>query len=135
SYGLSVFDSAFFELSTLMEEYLNIFNCLSLIIFDKNGIIISEYYSNTIEPNIYLELLENVKEHLFLLKRMQEEQEPDYNFFSIGDKILSYLHKIEYKKYWYYVSVLIEEDKKESLLEKFSDLINEIMKIFKKLFR
>ncbi|MFX1258737.1 MAG: ADP-ribosylation factor-like protein, partial [Promethearchaeota archaeon] len=25
SYGLSVFDSAFFELSTLMEEYLNIF--------------------------------------------------------------------------------------------------------------
>ncbi|MFX1312129.1 MAG: ADP-ribosylation factor-like protein, partial [Promethearchaeota archaeon] len=53
SYGLSVFDKKFFELSELLEDYLEIFNSQALIIFDNNGIIISEYY-NDITPEIYI---------------------------------------------------------------------------------
>ncbi|MHA1468721.1 MAG: ADP-ribosylation factor-like protein, partial [Promethearchaeota archaeon] len=73
SYGLSVFNEKFFNLSELMEKFLNEFDSESLILFDKNGIIISEYYREIVEPEIYVELIESIKEHLFLLKRMKEE--------------------------------------------------------------
>ena len=46
SYGLSVFDKKFFELSELLEYYLEIFNSQALIVFDRNGIIISEFYND-----------------------------------------------------------------------------------------
>jgi len=48
SYGLSVFDKKFFELSELLEYYIEIFNNQALIVFDRNGIIVSEYYSGFI---------------------------------------------------------------------------------------
>ena len=69
SYGLSVFDEKFFELSELLERYLEEFKSQALIVFDRNGIIISEYYSD-IQPEVYVQLLESIKEHLFLLKTM-----------------------------------------------------------------
>ena len=134
SYGLSVFDKSFFELSTLLEDYLEEFGCTSLILFDQNGIIISEFYSEAINPEHYVMLLENIKEHLYLLKRMLEEEKTEYNFFSIEDNFLSYLHRIKYKKFNYYISVTIDEAKKESLLEKFPTLIDEIFNIFDSLF-
>ncbi|HEY0088628.1 MAG TPA: ADP-ribosylation factor-like protein [Candidatus Lokiarchaeia archaeon] len=134
SYGLSVFDNEFFNLSNLFEKYLEILGCTALILFDKNGIIISEFYKDEIDPSIYVELLESIKEHLFLLKRMLEEKyEFDYNFFTLESKLLSYMHKIQYKKYPYYISVIIEETKKELLLDKFPDFIDEVTSIFKKL--
>jgi len=40
SYGLSVFDEKFFELSELLERYLEEFKSQALIVFDRNGIII-----------------------------------------------------------------------------------------------
>jgi len=61
SYGLSVFDAKFFDLSELLEKYLKEFKSESLILFDKNGIIISEYYKDLIEPEIYIELIESIK--------------------------------------------------------------------------
>jgi GTPase SAR1 family protein len=134
SYGLSVFDKAFFELSILLEDYLEEFGCSSLILFDQNGIIISEFYSELIDSDHYIILLENIKEHLFLLKRMLEEEKTEYNFFTIEDNFLSYLHRIIYKKYNYYISVIIEENKKETLLEKFPNLVDEIFNIFDSLF-
>ncbi|MFX1310284.1 MAG: ADP-ribosylation factor-like protein, partial [Promethearchaeota archaeon] len=60
SYGLSVFDKKFFELSELVEYYLEILNTQALIVFDRNGIIISEYY-NDIESDVYVTLLESMK--------------------------------------------------------------------------
>ncbi|MFX0187401.1 MAG: ADP-ribosylation factor-like protein [Candidatus Hodarchaeota archaeon] len=134
SYGLSVFDKAFFELSILLEDYLEEFECSSLILFDQNGIIISEFYSELIDSDHYIILLENIKEHLFLLKRMLEEEKTEHNFFTIEDNFLSYLHRIIYKKYNYYISVIIEENKKETLLEKFPNLVDEIFNIFDSLF-
>ena len=134
SYALSVFDKAFFELSTLLETYLEELGCTSLILFDKNGIIISEYYKASIGPEIYIELLESIKEHLFLLKRMVDEEDLDHNFFIYEEKLLSYLHKIDYKDYPYYISIIIEEDKKDILLEKFPNLVDEIHSIFGSLF-
>ncbi len=131
SYGLSIFDEKFFELSLLLEDYLvNKFNCNSLILFDINGIIISEFYKDSINSEVYIELLETIKEHLFLLKRMQEEDfKLDYNIFSLGNKLISYLHKIKFQQESYYISVIIDENLKENLLEKFPDFIEDVTKI------
>ncbi|NVM44069.1 MAG: GTP-binding protein [Candidatus Lokiarchaeota archaeon] len=134
SYGLSVFDEKFFALSELLEKYLFQFKSESLILFDKNGIILSEYYKDIIEPEIYVELVESIKEHLFLLKRMQEESyETDYALSSIGDELISYLHRIELENESLFVSVVIKEMLKEPLLEKFSDFMSELIEIIKPL--
>jgi small GTP-binding protein len=134
SYGLSVFDEKFFDLSELLEKYLKEFDSESLILFDKNGIIVSEYYKDIVEPEIYVELVESIKEHLFLLKRMQEESyETDYAFSSIGDELISYLHRVEINKESLFVSVVIKEKLKELLLEKFSEFKFELIELIKPL--
>jgi hypothetical protein len=134
SYGLSVFDEKFFDLSELLENYLRQFSSESLILFDKNGIILSEYYKDIIEPELYIELIESIKEHLFLLKRMQEESyETDYALSSIGDELISYLHRIELASESLFVSVIIKEKLKDALLEKFSDFMTDLKQILKPL--
>ena len=134
SYGLSIFDNKFFELSLLLEKYLIEFNCSSLILFDKNGIIISEYYKDEINPNLYVQLIELIKEHLFLLKRIQEEDyKEDYNFTSMENNMLSYLHRLEFKKEIFFVSVQIKEELKDMLLERFSDFLVELTNIIESL--
>lgn len=130
SYALSVFDDKFFDLSHLLESYLIKFNCSSLIVFDENGIIISEFYAEDIGPDSYIVLLESIKEHLYLLKRMQEEKyESDYNFTTIENSLLSYLHKIEIGGEPFYISVLVQEEEKERLLHNFSDFVSDISEI------
>lgn len=134
SYGLSIFDEKFFELSELLEQYLEEFNCKSLILFDKNGIIVSEFYSSIIEPKIYIEFLESIKEHLFLLKRMQEESyEANSNFSSMGNELISYLHKLEVGGQSFFTSVIIKEQNKDALLEKFSDFLEDLRNILEPL--
>ena len=136
SNGLSVFDEKFFDLSALLEKYLTQFESESLILFEKNGIIISEYYSDNIEPKIYIELIESIKEHLFLLKRMQEESyETEYAFSSIGNELLSYLHRIVLDEESLFVSVVIKEKLKELLLEKFSEFMDELIELIEPLIR
>jgi hypothetical protein len=134
SYGLSVFDEKFFDLSELLEKYLIQFESESLILFDKNGIILSEFYKDLIEPEIYVELIESIKEHLFLLKRMQEESyETNYALSSIGDELISYLHRIVLENESLFVSVVIKEKLKEQFLEKFTDFMSELIEILKPL--
>ncbi|MFO8018443.1 MAG: ADP-ribosylation factor-like protein [Promethearchaeia archaeon] len=135
SYGLSVFDKKFFELSELLEVYtLDEFECQSLILFDKNGIIVSEFYSQRIEPEIYVELLESIKEHLYLLKRMKEEEvETDFNFFMMEDNLVSYLHRITVNDHPFYVSVLLEKQLQDNLTETFPDFLEELTVILKDL--
>ena len=136
SYGLSVFDENFFDLSELLEKSLKEFDSESLILFDKNGIIISEYYREIVEPEIYVELIESIKEHLFLLKRMQEEShETDYAFSSIGDELISYLHRIEINNESIFVSVIIKEKLKDLLLEKFSEFTLELIELIEPLVK
>jgi len=82
----------------------------------------------------YKKEFKSIKEHLFLLKRMQEESyETDYAFSSIGDELLSYLHRISLEGESLFVSVVLKEKLKESLLEKFSELILELIDILKPL--
>jgi len=134
SYALSVFDEKFFELSHLLETYLDTFNCSSLIIFDENGIIISEFYADDIGSDLYIVLLESIKEHLYLLMRMQEEKyDSDHNFTTIENSLLSYLHKIEVDGTPLYISVLVQEAEKETLLQNFSDFISDVAKIIETL--
>lgn len=134
SYALSVFDKQFFELSNLLETYLEEFDCYSLILFDENGIILSEFYSEEINAESYIALLESIKEHLYLLKRMKEERyEAQYDFTSVEDSLLSYLHKVKINDEDYYVSVLIKEKDKEPLLNNFSDFIGEVEKIMNRM--
>jgi ADP-ribosylation factor-like protein 2 len=133
SYGLSVFDRKFFQLSELLEYYLNIFNSQALILFDRNGIIISEYY-NDIEPEVYVELIESIKEHLFLLKRMEEENiEGNFDFTSTEGTLFSYLLRTKIKNDLFFVSTVIREQQKEKLFEKFPDFLDDLVKIIEQL--
>ncbi len=130
SYGLSVFDNKFFELSLLLEKSLNDFKSTSLILFDQNGIIISEFYSDEIEPGIYIYLLEAIKEHLFLLKRMEEEEYKDeHDFLSIEKDLLSYLHGFEVKGTYFFISVVLKEQNKEVFIEKFPVFLDQLSNI------
>ncbi|MFX0075719.1 MAG: hypothetical protein ACFE96_09765, partial [Candidatus Hermodarchaeota archaeon] len=133
SYGLSVFDEKFFELSGLLEYYLEIFNCQALIIFDRNGIIISEYY-NDIEPEVYVSLLEAMKEHLFLLKRMDEEKiEGNFDFTSTEGILFSYLLRKKIKDELFFVSAVLKHEQKEHFFERFPEFLDDLVKILEQL--
>lgn len=132
SYGLSVFDEKFFELSELLEAYIDALNCSSLILFDENGIIISEFYSNVITPELYISLLEGIKEHLYLMKRMQEEEyDENHNIVDIQEDTLSYLHRLKVNEVIFYISIIIDDSKKERLLEKFDEFRAALEKMIK----
>ncbi|MFW9818323.1 MAG: ADP-ribosylation factor-like protein [Candidatus Thorarchaeota archaeon] len=133
SYGLSVFDKKFFQLSELLEYYIKIFNSQALIVFDRNGIIISEYY-NDIEPEVYVELLESIKEHLFILKRMEEENlEGNFDFTSTEGTLFSYLLRTNIKNNLFFVSAVLREPQKEKFFEKFPDFLDDLVKIIEQL--
>lgn len=133
SYGLSVFDKKFFELSELLEYYIEIFNNKALIIFDRNGIIVSEYYSD-IEPDVYVELLESIKEHLFLLKRIDEEKyEGNFDFTSTEGKLFSYLLKTKINNDIFFVSAVLREEQKLKFYERFPNFLDDLTKIIKQL--
>jgi hypothetical protein len=133
SYGLSVFDKKFFELSELLAYYLDIFKSQALIVFDRNGIIVSEYYSD-IEPEVYIELLESIKEHLFLLKRMEEEKyEGTFDFTSSEGKLFSYLLRTKIKNDMFFLSAVLKEEKKEKFFKIFPEFLDDLTKILEQL--
>lgn len=133
SYGLSVFDRKFFQLSELLEYYLKIFNTQALIVFDRNGIIISEFY-NDIEPEVYVELLESIKEHLFLLKRMDEEKtEGNFDFTSSEGKLFSYLLRKKIKDDLFFISAVLKEKQKQKFFERFPEFLDDLTKILEQL--
>ncbi|MFX1302951.1 MAG: ADP-ribosylation factor-like protein [Promethearchaeota archaeon] len=133
SYGLSVFDKKFFELSSLLEHYLEIFETQALIVLDRNGIIVSEYYSD-IEPEVYVELLESIKEHLFLLKRMEEEKiEGTFDFTSSEGQLFSYLLRKKIGNEMFFVSAVLKEQQKEKFFERFPEFLDDLTKILEQL--
>ncbi|MFX1279969.1 MAG: ADP-ribosylation factor-like protein [Promethearchaeota archaeon] len=134
SYGLSVFDDKFFELSELLENYIEEFENQALLVFDRNGIIISEYYSN-IDSDVYIELLESIKEHLFLLKRMEEEStyEYDHDISSSDTALFSYLHRLQLGSEIFFISAVTKKDKKDKLLSGFPEFLEDLSKILKEL--
>jgi hypothetical protein len=112
---------------------LNIFNSQALIVFDRNGIIISEYY-NDIEPEVYVELIESIKEHLFLLKRMEEEEiEGNFDFTSTEGTLFSYLLRTKIKNDLFFVSAVLREQQKEKFFEKFPNFLDDLVKIVEQL--
>ncbi len=134
SYGLSVFDDKFFELSELLEKYIDVFKSQALLVFDRNGIIISEYYSD-IDPDVYLELLESIKEHLFLLKRMEEEStyEYDHDISSFEHSLFSYLHRLKLGSELFFISAATKQSQKDDLLSNFPEFLEDLIQILKEL--
>lgn len=136
SYSCSVFNRLFFELSELLEKELDELGCSSLILFDRNGIIISEFYSQNLDSNYYIDLLENIKEHLFLLKRMEEEKvDIDYNFLNIEFNLLSYLHRIDVNSHTFFLSVIIEDKQRNEVFIKFPEFSDKVEQILRELLQ
>lgn len=93
----------------------------------------SEYYSD-IEPDVYVELLESIKEHLFFLKRMEEEKyEGNLGFTSTEGKMLSYLLKTKINNDIFFVSAVLREEQKLKFFERFPNFLDELTKIIKQL--
>ncbi len=134
SYGLSIFDERFFDLSELMEKYIDILKSLSLILFDQNGIIISEFYSEEINQDLYIELLEDIREHIFILKRMEEEHTLVNDLTDMEGKIMWFLDRIQIKNENFFLSALINKDKRELLEDNFGNLREEVVNILTEMF-
>jgi len=134
SYGLSVFDEKFFELSELLEGYIEEFENQALLVFDRNGIIISEYYSD-IDSEVYVELLESIKEHLFLLKRLEEETtyEYDHDLDNVDHVLFSYLHRLKLGSELFFISAVTKKERKEKLLTLFPEFLEDLTQILKEL--
>ena len=124
STALSIFEEKYSELKELFENYLKVFDCESLILFDKNGVIISDAYTASLDFDSYILLIKSIKEHIIRLKKIQEENyEHDYNFNPVDKDVVSYLHRIKLKDKIFYVSVSINENTKEDLRNKISGFI------------
>jgi len=124
SYGLSMFNDKFLELSLVIEKFLVEFDCVSLVLFDERGIIVSEFYNNQVEAESHVKLLEAIKEHLFILKRIEEESYSDYyNYLNEKNPHVSYLHQFQCKGQKFYLSIIFEEDLKFKILDHIPDLI------------
>ncbi|MBY8991980.1 MAG: 50S ribosome-binding GTPase [Candidatus Lokiarchaeota archaeon] len=134
SYGLSVFDEKFFELSELLEGYIEEFENQALLVFDRNGIIISEYYSD-IDSEVYVELLDSIKEHLFLLKRLEEETtyEYDHDLDNVDHVLFSYLHRLKIGSELFFISAVTKKERKEKLLTLFPEFLEDLTQILKEL--
>jgi small GTP-binding protein len=127
---LSIFYEQQLELKGLFEKYLRNFNCESLILFDENGVIISEYYTASLDFQSYIVLMKSIKEHIVLLKKMQEgETKQDSDFTPIDKVIVSYLHQIEIKGKIFYLSATIKEQTKEDLKDKIPGFLSELIGI------
>ncbi|MFX1257291.1 MAG: ADP-ribosylation factor-like protein [Promethearchaeota archaeon] len=132
SSALSIFDEGYSELKGLFKNYLKYFESKSIILFDQNGVIISEFYTDSFELELYVGLLNAIKEHIILLKKIQEENSKQKGKFflkPINNHLISYLHRIKIKNQIFYISVLIQEKAKETLLDKFSDFLVELNRI------
>ena len=127
SSALSIFDERQLELKGLFEKYLRNFNCESLILFDDNGVIVSEYYTASLDFKSYLVLMKSIKEHIVLVKKMQEKQiDQDSDFKPIEKDIVSYLHQLKVKDKIFYVSATVKENAKEDLKNKIPSFLSDL---------
>ncbi len=125
SSALSIFDEKQLKLRELFQNYLKNFDSKSLILFDQNGVIISEFYTDSLDFDLYLELMKTIREHIVTLKKIQiEDIEYDGDFSPINNHLVSYLRRIKLKDDFFYVSALVEENGIDTLLGKFSDFFN-----------
>ena len=76
--------------------------------------------------------IKGIKEHLFLLKRMEEESyEYNHDISSTEEKLFSYLHKLQIKTESFFISVVTKN--KEDFLDKFPDFLEDLTKILDQL--
>ncbi|MFX1452090.1 MAG: ADP-ribosylation factor-like protein [Promethearchaeota archaeon] len=130
SSALSIFNEKHLELKKLFESYLKKINGKSLILFDQNGIIISEFFTHSLDINSYLELLNSITDQIIVLKKIQDkDHEHENNFTQISESLVSYLHKLKYNDDSLYVSVLVEKKEKETVQEKVSFFVNDLNRI------
>jgi len=131
SSAFSIFDEKHLKLRELFQNYLKDFDSKSLILFDQNGVIISEFYTDSLDFDLYLELMKTIREHIVTLKKIQiENVEYDGDFSPINNHLVSYLRRIKLKNDIFYVSVLVEENGIDTLLGKFSDFLIDLNSLF-----
>ena len=129
---LSMFDDHYLDIYIYLEENLMYLEYISLILFDHNGTIISEHYSDSLDFNLLLKLISSIEECIIQLKKIQEENsEMDSRFTQIDDSLLSYLRQIIFKNHTFYIYALIKKEVKPSLLQKFPKFLKRLNKILK----
>jgi small GTP-binding protein len=130
---LSIFNEQHLKIYEILETGLIDLECESLILFEQNGIIIGENYSDSIDYEVYVSLMNSIKEHIIQLKKIQEENsELDSQFTQINSSLLSYLHQINIKDQMFYISALIKEEDKAKFLKIFPKFLKKLSKVLKK---
>jgi small GTP-binding protein len=129
---VSVFDDHYLDIYIFLEECLMDLECVSLILFDHIGTIISENYSDSIDFNLYSIFMSSIKEYIIQLKKIQEENSEIVSHFNqINDSLLSYWHQIIFKDQPFYIYALIKKEVKTSFLKKFPKFLKRLNKILK----
>ena len=129
---LSVFDDHYLEIHVYLEDSLMDLECISLILFDHKGTIISENYSDSIDFNLYSNLMSSIKEFIIKLKKIQvENSEIVSHFNQINDSLLTYWHQIIFNNQPFYIFALLKKEVKQSFLKKFPRFLKRLNKILK----
>jgi small GTP-binding protein len=130
STAMTFFDEKHSALINLFEKSLKDFGVDTLILFDNKGVIISESYSSSLDFDTYNALMKSIKEHIVLLKKIQEEKsDHDFDFHKIDKNIVSYLHLLKIKDDIFYVSATINENAKEELRNRFPGFLEKLNNI------
>jgi hypothetical protein len=134
SSGLSKLDEDFLELSKIFEGFLKKAKCLSLKLFDENGIIVTEANSKPLSMIKYNNILKITRENLILLKKAQEDS-TKFGFDShiSGKELLSYIFKVRIKDALFYISAILEEKISEEFLDQVSPFLEKITGVLERI--
>jgi small GTP-binding protein len=108
SYALSAINREFLQLYRALEAYSERLDVPGLLILDENGLIVSEFFREGVDPKVYEGLIDSIKEHIFELKRLKDRGRAlQYKIFPADGGVDSCLHSIEYGGKDFYMSVLL----------------------------
>ena len=136
SAALALFNINQLEIKKKLEVFLTELECHSLILFNKNGIIVSEDYSDSIDLDLYKKIIGSINKHIVQLKEKQEENsEVQSQFFEMDDPYLSYLDQITIKNELFYISSILKNTNKSMFIKKFPKFKKFLIKSIKSLLK
>lgn len=134
SAALAIFNIKNLEIKKQLEVFLTELECHSLILFSKNGIIISEDYSDSIDLDLYKKIIGSINDHIVQLKeKMEENSEVQSQFFELDDSFLSYLDQLTLKNEVFYLSSILKKTKKSMFVKKLPKFKKILVKSIKSL--
>ena len=120
-----------------IKEYFGIklpeLGCDTLILFDENGVLISEEYSGNIDPQVYLNIIGTINDDIIKLKKLDvAEEEFASQVSKITDTLSHHLYQIDLKNASFYISAIVDTSHTDSFTKLFSKFTKRLKKHLKR---